>query len=389
MVQAASEPAVESKPTRGRRILIILHGKRAGDENFDDEVKHLKELGHEVKVRVTYEAGDVDDFVKEALSHDEPPETFVAAGGDGTLNELVAAMIKHNAPEEIAVGLVPYGTANDFAAANGISEDPKEALEIAADAGNIHKIDVGIVNGQVFMNTAGVGAACEVDPEESSSALKRALGPLAILFYAGNKIFANGLEPKHDITIRVPRVTEEATEEELRDLREHGKEPVKEIKGDLLLLIAGNGRQIAKTIAACPDALLDDGLLDITLMRGTAGEQVGEIVSDLFNKGVDQAMGRVEMFRVPWLEVEGPEVMQINRDGEPSADDRKARFEVMKGRINMHLPDNRLLVSGNETGKKPKLNLHRMKPGKIGELFTQVKKAPARALKNPLSKLIG
>ena len=47
--------------------------------------------------------------------------TIVAAGGDGTLNEVVAAMLKYQAPEEVAVGLMPLGTSNDFACATGIS----------------------------------------------------------------------------------------------------------------------------------------------------------------------------------------------------------------------------------------------------------------------------
>jgi diacylglycerol kinase family enzyme len=109
----------------------------------------------------------------------------VAAGGDGTLNELVGAMVKYGAPPTVSAALVPFGTANDFAAATGISQvrqptrralpaqrhcsccaprrlgaasparcmcpaqDPREALAVAVEADNIHPIDVGLVNGQV------------------------------------------------------------------------------------------------------------------------------------------------------------------------------------------------------------------------------------------------
>jgi diacylglycerol kinase family enzyme len=47
--------------------------------------------------------------------------TIVAAGGDGTLNEVVGAMLKHQAPPEVAVALLPLGTSNDFACATAIS----------------------------------------------------------------------------------------------------------------------------------------------------------------------------------------------------------------------------------------------------------------------------
>jgi hypothetical protein len=53
---------------------------------------------------------------------EEPCETLVAAGGDGTLNELVGAMVKYGAPPTVSAALVPFGTANDFAAAAGISQ---------------------------------------------------------------------------------------------------------------------------------------------------------------------------------------------------------------------------------------------------------------------------
>ncbi len=46
----------------------------------------------------------------------------MAAGGDGTLNELVAAMVRYGAPPSVSAALVPFGTANDFAAATGISQ---------------------------------------------------------------------------------------------------------------------------------------------------------------------------------------------------------------------------------------------------------------------------
>jgi diacylglycerol kinase family enzyme len=48
-----------------------------------------------------------------------------------------------------------------------------------------------------------------------------------------------------------------------------------QVKGDLLVVAAGNSRQMARMLAITPDAMLDDGLLDVTLLLGTITDQVG------------------------------------------------------------------------------------------------------------------
>ena len=56
-----------------------------------------------------------------------------------------------------------------------------------------------------------------------------------------------------------------------------------EFQTDLLMLVAGNSRQMGRTLAVCPDALLDDGLLDFTLLSGSSlATQVGEAPAVLY-----------------------------------------------------------------------------------------------------------
>eukprot|EP00775_Hariotina_reticulata_P006845 gene6845-7063_t len=55
------------KPPGTRKLLVILHGKRIDDDQIRDAITILKNEGHQVQVRVTFDSGDVDQFVKEAL----------------------------------------------------------------------------------------------------------------------------------------------------------------------------------------------------------------------------------------------------------------------------------------------------------------------------------
>lgn len=48
-----------------------------------------------------------------------------------------------------------------------------------------------------------------------------------------------------------------------------------QVQGDLLVLAAGQGRQMGRSLNVCPEALLDDGALDVMLVWGSPGEQVG------------------------------------------------------------------------------------------------------------------
>lgn len=64
------------------------------------------------------------------------------------LLQIGSAMVKLDADESSCLAIVPMGTANDFATGLGISDDPWEALQLAAHS-TAHPIDVGTVNGQV------------------------------------------------------------------------------------------------------------------------------------------------------------------------------------------------------------------------------------------------
>jgi diacylglycerol kinase family enzyme len=77
----------------------------------------------------------------------------LVAGGDGTIATAAAVLI--GTSTELAV--LPGGTLNHFARDLGISTDPQEALKIAMSS-SVRGVDVGMVNGQVFLNTSSVGA---------------------------------------------------------------------------------------------------------------------------------------------------------------------------------------------------------------------------------------
>ncbi|NNC27457.1 lipid kinase YegS, partial [Salinisphaera sp. USBA-960] len=101
-------------------LRLILNGKSAGRDDVRSAVEAVRSMGHNVSVRVTYEAGDVERLVRDALRDHESEriDTLVSGGGDGTLNEVLDAAL-HDLPEgekpPFSFAVLPLGTANDFA----------------------------------------------------------------------------------------------------------------------------------------------------------------------------------------------------------------------------------------------------------------------------------
>ena len=110
------------------RWRLILNGKSAGDDDVRDAVTALRSQGVQLDVRVTWEAGDAERYVAEAI--DDGIDTIVAGGGDGTLSEVATTLAHRDAAADTlpTLGLLPLGTANDFARAAGIPDAAEDAL---------------------------------------------------------------------------------------------------------------------------------------------------------------------------------------------------------------------------------------------------------------------
>src|SRR5262245_59747809 len=121
-------PPLPPESDRPRRLRVVAHARAATDE-LAVAVEALRERGHRIDVRVSDAPGAAARLAAEAAR--DGVETVVAAGGDGTLNEVVNGLGRVAPAARPALGVVPGGTANDFAVAAGIPRgDPQAALEL-------------------------------------------------------------------------------------------------------------------------------------------------------------------------------------------------------------------------------------------------------------------
>ncbi|MFP8929725.1 diacylglycerol kinase family protein, partial [Pseudomonas aeruginosa] len=92
------------------KVLLVLHGKQAGNEEVRAAVAAQREAGRELAVRVTWEDGDARRIVEEALAAGYA--TLVAGGGQGPMRAVAEALARGRG--EARLGALTRGHANDF-----------------------------------------------------------------------------------------------------------------------------------------------------------------------------------------------------------------------------------------------------------------------------------
>lgn len=292
--------------------LLILHGKQALNEDVRAAVARWREGGRELAVRVTWEAGDTQRLVSEALAAGY--RTLIAGGGDGTLQEVARALLESGAQADLAI--LPLGTANDFARAAGVPLEPYAALTLLEHPAVA--MDIGEMNGQPFLNMATGGFGSKVTASTSED-LKRMLGGGAYLL-TGLSRFA-----------------------EIGSARGRFRGPGFAWEGEFLALGIGNGRQAGGGQQLCPQALVDDGLLDVCIVP--AAEDTVGTLGTLLSGGLLGVDTVAVTARLAWIEVEAPEAIDINLDGEPVTG-QKMRFTARPRALRLHLPADCPMLSG-------------------------------------------
>ncbi len=263
-----------------KKVQLILNGKAAGNDALQTAVARQRAIGHTIEVRVTSEKGDARRFVAETGEVD----LLIAAGGDGTLNEVVHGLMDLSEVARPVLGVVPLGTANDFATGCGIPHDPEQALALCMEGTEV-PVDVGKANEHWFLNAASIGFGAEITATTRPE-LKHLLGPAAYAVM-GAILAMNVHHYRGRVTL-----------------------PDREIAGSGPVAIVGNGCQAGGGVQVAPRARIDDGLLDVLSVRDipplallTAARELQELSPD----------GEyISYWQTPWAEVHTEEAIPVN-----------------------------------------------------------------------------
>jgi lipid kinase YegS len=206
---------------------------------------------------------------------------------------------------------MPLGTANDFATACTIPVDPLLALQLA-QSGEAQTVDAVKANEHHFMNVASGGFGAQVTAN-TPVVMKNFLGGGA--YTLSGLVQAVNFSPYHG---------------ELRT-------PDQSIENAVIVGAVCNGRQAGGGQKLAPQALIDDGLLDLVALCHFPTEALSQVIEELITSEVNGEF--VKRFRAPWAEWESDIEMPVNLDGEP-INSKSIRFEVVPGSIKLVLPEN-------------------------------------------------
>ena len=233
--------------TRQPRRCLVIHNPTAGrrrKKRLAAVVERLRGLGCTVVSLQTSQRGDAEAFARTATLADY--DVIVAAGGDGTVNEVVNGMVGGGGGGGVAVAVIPLGTANILALEIGL--DPKNIDQIARTIafGPVHNVHLGVANGRHFVLMAGAGLDAHV-VEGVNIALKRATGKLAYVVESVKQAFGYDFP---EITVRANGEIYEGR-----------------------MAVACKGRYYGGPFIAAPDARLENPKLEVCILpkSGVAG----------------------------------------------------------------------------------------------------------------------
>ena len=262
--------------------IVILNPTAGSPEHIRSWQERVESLAGDCPVRVTSHPGEAEELAQRAI--DEGFTRIVAAGGDGTVNQVANGL----ADRKAALGVLPMGSVNVFAMELGLPlHNLRRCWDIIEET-NIRQIDLPIANGRYFVQLAGVGLDAQV-VKETSLAFKRSFGPLSYLISAAQ--IAARQPPKLFIE------SEETSVEE----------------GSFVLV--GNGRLYGGPFPFFKHAIIDDGLFDVVVFKRLGYLEIVKYLQDVVFSS-DIKVPEIEYFQTRQLRITSEQDVPLELDGE-------------------------------------------------------------------------
>jgi diacylglycerol kinase (ATP) len=233
----------------------------------------------------------------------------IAVGGDGTVNEVARALLG----SDTALGIVPVGSGNGLARALRLPLKPALALA-TIERGVRRRIDVGRLNGGLFLNVAGTGFDAAVGAAfQRAGASGSRRGFLSYLRLCLVEVF--GYRPK-------PLVLEAGGEA---------------LPLTPFMVTFANGPQYGSGAVINPGGKLDDGRVEIVYFDEGPILKILLAAPRLFTGGIGKASG-YRRISTTHATLRADSSLVIHRDGDPAESARQIQVEVVPGALEVVVP---------------------------------------------------
>ena len=266
----------------------------------------LKEQGLAHAFHETRGRRDAIEITRRLTERADAPLDIVAMGGDGTLNEVLNGLAD---PAKARLGIVPCGSGNDFAAAAGIPNTPKGALELVLH-GEAKPTDYLECAGVRGINAIGTGIDVEI--------LRR---------YGRMKLLKGSAAYLASMLLTLFSYRAKA----LREITEGGERGHR-----AMFACCGNGQCIGGGIPICPEATIDDGLMDIVIVDNIARPKLPFALMKLMKRRILE-LPATEFRRDVRVRLESDGSMPIQIDGE-IYEDLPFDVKLVSGALRVYRP---------------------------------------------------
>jgi diacylglycerol kinase (ATP) len=269
---------------RARFILNPAAGQSYRLADLEETLGYLVRQGWELSLRETSRSQEAMQIAHQ--STEEGLDIVVAVGGDGTIGE-VANGLAHT---QTALAVIPLGSGNGWAREQGLDLEPLEAARSLAQ-GQIRYADLGLAGTRYFLLMAGIGFDAAVVQALSNEDV-RVPWPL--------DYFIKSITMAIDFSGEQAAIT-------LDD---------RQVKGETILVVISNTRAYGALGQVNPQASVDDGLLDICILRGRGGlPQIS-----LFTLGAlfqhPEIVSGVDLYRAREVAIDSETPLYVQTDGD-------------------------------------------------------------------------
>lgn len=239
----------------------LVYNSNAGQSKFSQFLDLVIEkfMQNDLEV-IIYRAGDKDNL-EEFLKDSDREELYgiVVAGGDGTLNKVVTIMMKYNI--KTPLGVIPAGTSNDFAKHINMPNSYLDSIDKILK-NNVCGVDVGKANDKYFINVCSAGLFTN-SSQRADPNLKQTLGKVSYFITGAKELFK--FRP---FSVRIKADEEEYTEK-------------------INLFLVFNGSSVGGMTYFTSDSSIQDGLLDLIIIKNCNLHEVAILLSKAFTGNLE------------------------------------------------------------------------------------------------------
>ena len=279
-------------------------------KNIPEEVAAaFDQTKFDVIIRITGYPDHATEIAREAVKNGF--NYVLTAGGDGTVNEVAKVLIN----TDTTLGIIPFGSGNGLARELNIPMDSEKAIDIILQ-GNSRTIDYGVTNGHIFFCTCGFGFDAFISDRFAEEKRRGPLGYVRNILESAVDFKSEEYEITHD----EGTITERA-----------------------FVLTCANASQYGNEAYIAPGASMDDGKMNVSILKPLNALEIPQTTLQLFTKNIDKN-SKMTTLITRELMIKRAKAGLMHVDGEPLQTDKDVNVKIVHKGLKVLVPSKNIKV---------------------------------------------